>query len=136
MNTEIFKYAVAGGVAFLVDFSVLYACTEFLHLHYLLSNLLGYFSGLLITYALNTHWVFNYRRYRKKTWLEFLIFNVIVVASLGLNQGMMAALVGMWGMYYLSAKIVSSFFVTAFNYFAKKFILFHPTVASGKPSFE
>jgi putative flippase GtrA len=135
MNTEIFKYVIAGGLAFLVDFSVLYVCTEFLDMHYLLSNLLGYFSGLFITYALNTRWVFSYRRY-KKTWLEFLIFNAIVVASLGLNQAMMAMLVGIWGMYYLLAKIVSSVCVTAFNYFAKKFILFHPTAVSGKPSFE
>lgn len=130
-HSEVFKYVVAGGLAFLVDFAVLYLCTDLLGMHYLLSNLLGYSAGIAITFSLNTQWVFNYRRY-KKTWLEFAIFNGIVVAGLGLNQGMMALLVGVWGMYYLYAKIVTSVFVTAFNYFAKKFILFHPTAASGR----
>jgi putative flippase GtrA len=135
MNKEIFKYVAAGGLAFLIDFSILYLCTEFLDMHYLLSNMLGYSSGLAVTYALNTQWVFSYRRY-KKTWLEFLIFNLIVVAGLGINQGMMAVLVGAWGMYYLYAKIVTSFFVMLYNYFAKKFILFHPPTVSGQPSFD
>ena len=131
MNSEVFRYVVAGGLAFLVDFAVLYLCTDILGLHYLLSNMLGYFFGLAITYTLNTQWVFSYRRY-KKAWLELLIFNLIVVAGLGINQGMMALLVGAGGMYYLYAKIVTSFFVMLFNYFAKKFILFHPTVAAGR----
>jgi putative flippase GtrA len=135
MNREIVKYIVAGGLAFLFDITTLWICTEFLGMHYLLSNLLGYSSGLAITYVLNTQWVFSYRRY-KKTWLEFLIFNLIVVAGLGINQGMMAVLVGTLGMYYLYAKIVTSFFVMVYNYFAKKFILFHPPNVSGQPSLE
>jgi putative flippase GtrA len=128
VNNEIFKYIVSGGLAFLVDFAVLYICTEFLLMHYLVANLFGYFFGVAVTYALNTQWVFSYRRYQK-TWLEFFIFNGIVIVGLGLSEGMMAILVGASGMYYLYAKIVTSFFVAVFNYVAKKFILFHPTPA-------
>jgi putative flippase GtrA len=125
VNREIFRYIVAGGLAFGVDFSVLYVCTEFLGLHYLISNLFGYFSGLVLTYILNTQWVFSYRRY-EKTLLEFLIFNAIVIAGLGLSEGLMAILVGTFGLHYLYAKIVTGFVITVFNYVAKKFILFHP----------
>jgi putative flippase GtrA len=132
MNGEVFKYVVAGGIAFLIDFAVLYFCTDVLGIHYLLSNMLGFLSGLAITYTLNTQWVFSYRRYDKRAWLELFIFNLIVVAGLAINQGMMAVLVGAWGMYYLYAKIVTSFFVMLFNYFAKKFILFHPAIAPGR----
>jgi len=128
VNNEIFKYIVSGGLAFVVDFTVLYICTEFLDIHYLVSNLFGYFSGLTVAYILNTQWVFSYRRYQK-TWLEFSIFNVIVIAGLGFSEGMMAVLVDISGIHYLYAKIVASFFVAAFNYTAKKFILFHPVPA-------
>ena len=131
MNGEIFKYIVSGGLAFSIDFSILYLCTDHLGLHYLVSNLLGYAAGLAVTYVLNTQWVFSYRRIQK-TWLELLIFNLIVVAGLGINQAMMAILVGTWGMYYLYAKIVTSFFVMAYNYFAKKFILFHRFTTLGE----
>ncbi len=133
MNREVFRYIIAGGLAFLVDFTVLYICTEFLAMHYLVSNLFGYISGLALTYALNTRWVFSYRRY-KKTWLEFSIFNLIVLAGLGINEGMMALLVGAWGLHYLHAKIVTSFFVMVYNYIAKKYILFHPGPKSAQAS--
>jgi putative flippase GtrA len=125
VSNEIPKYIIAGGLAFIVDFSVLYFCTELLDIHYLVSNLFGYFSGLTVAYLLNIHWVFSYRRY-EKTWLEFAIFNMIVIAGLGVSEGMMALLVDESGMHYLHAKIVASFFVAAFNYTTKKFILFHP----------
>ena len=129
MNRELLKYVIAGGLAFAVDFSVLYFCTEFLAMHYLLSNFFGYFAGLAVSYGLNVRWVFSYRRYRKKTWLEFFIFNTIVIVGLGISEGMMAMLVATYGIYYLYAKIVTSFFVAVFNYTAKKFILFHPAPA-------
>ena len=135
MNREVFRYVIAGGMAFVLDFTVLYICTEFLALHYLISNLFGYLLGLVLTYELNTRWVFSYRRY-KKTWLEFSIFNLIVVAGLGINEGMMAILVSAWGVHYLHAKIVTSFFVMVYNYVAKKYILFHPTPQSAQPFLE
>ena len=100
-------------------------------MHYLLANFLGITAGLALTYVLNTQWVFSYRRY-KKSWLEFLIFNTIVVVGLGLNEGLMLLLVGAFSMHYLYAKIVTSVFVTVFNYIAKKYILFHPTAAAGR----
>lgn len=130
MNRELFRYIIAGSLAFLVDFGILYICTEFLAIHYLLSNLLGLIAGLTLTYILNTQWVFSFRRY-KKTWLEFVIFSAIVIAGLGLNEVLMLLLVGTFSIHYLQAKIVTTAFVTVFNYFAKKFILFHPAPVRG-----
>jgi putative flippase GtrA len=130
VNNEIFKYVISGGLAFILDFSVLYICTEFLSIHYLISNLLGYFAGLTVAYTLNIYWVFSYRRI-KQTWLELAIFNMIVIAGLGVSEAIMAVLVENMDIYYLYAKIVAGFFVMIFNYTAKKFILFHPTSKKG-----
>ncbi len=126
MRKEIFKYVVAGGLAFSFDFSVLYFFTEFLDIHYLISNLFGYFAGLSVAYLLNVRWVFNYRRL-ESTGLEFVIFNLIVIAGLGVSESIMAVLVESFDVHDLHAKIVTGFFVMVFNYTAKKFILFHPT---------
>jgi putative flippase GtrA len=132
VNNEIAKYGISGALAFICDFTVLYYCTEFLDMHYLASNALGYISGLLVAYVLNVNWVFSYRKY-KRTWLEFLIFNTIVLAGLAISEVMMAFLVDISGIHYLIAKIVASFFVMVFNYTAKKYILFHPTPAHRQP---
>ncbi|MFT4520360.1 MAG: putative flippase GtrA [Halioglobus sp.] len=125
MNSEIVKYGVCGGLAFAVDFTVLYSCTEFLGFHYLISNILGYGSGLMVAYLLNTRWVFSYRRF-KRTSQEFLIFNGIVLLGLGISEAIMALLVGGWGIHYLASKVVAAFFVMIFNYMVKKRVLFTP----------
>jgi putative flippase GtrA len=132
LNREIFRYLVAGGIAFTCDFAVLYLCTEFLSIHYLLSNVLGYGVGLAIAYRLNVRWVFNYRRY-KKTSVEFTIFNLIVIAGLGLSEGLMYLLADIFAVHYLAAKIFASALVMVFNYISKKFILFHPSPARAEP---
>jgi putative flippase GtrA len=125
MKTELVKYLIAGGAAFTCDLLVLLFCKEFLGIHYLIANIFGYFSGLIVAYTLNIMWVFSYRKYQK-AWVEFLIFNVIVLIGLGISEGIMAFFVGTLGIYYLYAKIVASAFVMVFNYTAKKFLLFHP----------
>ena len=126
MKREVAKYLVAGGLAFLCDMLILYLCTEFLGFHYLISNLFGYFFGLIIAYALNIHWVFTHRRY-KKTWFEFVIFTLIVIVGLGISEVMLALLVDKSGLHYLEAKVFVGVTVMVFNYTAKKFILFRPS---------
>ncbi len=132
LNREWLRYLLAGGLAFAVDFGLLYFCKEHLGLHYLVANLISYGGGLALTYLLNTRWVFDYRKYKKKTLLELAIFNAIVLAGLALNQVLMLGFVEWMELHYLQAKIVASVAVTLFNYVAKKYILFHPTDA--KPS--
>jgi putative flippase GtrA len=129
VKKELVKYLIAGGIAFTCDFLVLLFCKEILGIHYLIANIFGYFSGLIVAYALNVNWVFDHRKYQK-AWVEFLIFNVIVFVGLGISEGIMAYLVDISGIYYVYAKIVASAFVMIFNYTAKKFLLFHPTTAS------
>lgn len=126
MNPEIFKYLVAGTLAFLCDFSILWASTEFLGLHYLISNTLGYTVGMLVAYILNTRWVFSHRRYENQTRRELLLFNMIVLMGLGSSELMMALMVETLSIHYLWAKIIASVLVVGFNFAAKKYILFRP----------
>jgi putative flippase GtrA len=123
---------LSGGLAFTCDFIVLLFCKEALELHYLIANLFGYFSGLIVAYILNVNWVFRYRKYQK-TWIEFLIFNVIVLTGLAISEGIMAFMVDLAGMHYVSAKFLASALVMIFNYTAKKFFLFHPTPEQRHP---
>lgn len=119
------KYVLAGSLAFAGDILVLYLCTELLGVHYLISNIFGYATGLCISYSLNIKWVFSYRRYSKVS-LEFTIFNAIIIAGLGLSEALMYLSVDKFELHYLHAKVFASALVFLFNYTAKKFILFHP----------
>ncbi|MFK7974955.1 MAG: GtrA family protein [Halioglobus sp.] len=126
MPAEIFKYLIAGGIAFLTDLTVLYACTDLLGIHYLQSNIFSYSCGLVVAYFLNTRWVFSYRRYAQKSRKEFLIFAAIALVGLMLSEAILLALVSQASVHYLHAKVVATFFVMVFNFIAKKFLLFHP----------
>lgn len=126
MNREILKYLIAGGLAFICDFSILWASTEILGFHYLISNTMGYTVGMLVAYTLNTRWVFSHRRYENQTRRELILFNVIVLCGLAFSEVVMALLVEGMAMHYLWAKFVASVLVVGFNYAAKKYFLFRP----------
>lgn len=126
MRAEVFKYLIAGGLAFAADLAVLWGCTELLGIHYLLSNVVSYSCGLVVAYLLNTRWVFSYRRYAHTTQKEFFIFTAIVLVGLAISEVIMLALVSTGLAHYVLAKFVATFFVMVFNFVAKKRILFHP----------
>ncbi len=126
MQGEVLRYLIAGAIAFFSDLAVLSACTELLGMHYLVSNVFGYGTGLIIAYLLNTRWVFRYRRLAKKTRLEFAIFTAIALIGLGINELVLLVMVSQLSTHYVSAKFVATFFVMVFNFVAKRQILFRP----------
>jgi putative flippase GtrA len=123
-NSEFIKYIIAGSIAFICDFSILYICTELIGLHYLVSSFLGYGVGLTISYFLNVTWVFKYRKYDRRI-VEFSIFNAIVIAGLLFNEIILYVAVNSFEVHYLYGKIASGFIIFLFNYFAKKLLLFN-----------
>ena len=126
-NSEFNKYLVAGFTAFLVDYSVLLIATEWFGVHYLVSNICGYMSGLLISYVLNIRWVFRYRKYGHTTKKEFSIFVLIVLIGLVISEGVIFLLVDQVAVPYQYAKIVSVGAIFVFNFIAKKHFLFTRT---------
>jgi putative flippase GtrA len=124
LGSELNKYIVSGLAAVLVDYTVLITVTELFGIHYLISNICGYMSGLLVAYTLNTRWVFRYRKYEQKTKLEFSIFVVIVLIGLAISEAMIYMLVETLALPYTLAKLVSIGAIFIFNFTAKKRFLF------------
>ena len=126
---ELFRYGVAGVLAFTTDFSVLYVLTEFVGMHYLVSNVFGYFFGLLVAYVLNSTWVFSEHRFENR-WVEFSLFAGVVIAGLAISEGVMAAWVETGDGNYIYAKLVATFMVACFNFVIRKFWLFAPSAVA------
>lgn len=117
------RYVVAGGVAFTVDFVLLWLLTEHIGVHYLLSTVIAYSVGLGITYLLSVYWIFNERSTRN--WVvELTIFALIGIIGLGLTSLSMWFLTDRLQIHYLLSKIVTTGVVFIWNFIAKKFILF------------
>ncbi len=120
---QFLRYVVVGGIAFLFDFGFLYLFTGIMNIHYLVSAALAFLIGLTVNYLLSIFWVFD-KRTMENQMAEFLIFAVIGLVGLGLNEGFLWFFTGFIGLYFMYSKLISTFFVLIWNFSARKLFLF------------
>lgn len=123
MFVQLVRYFISGGVAFIADASLLYILTEWGGLHYLLSTVVSYSVGLVITYLFSIKWVFDHRSVENRG-VEFSVFVMIGVAGLGLTSLFMWIFTSLMGLHYLVSKIITIVLVFIWNFVAKKILLF------------
>lgn len=118
------RFGVVGVISFLVDYGILYVLTEKANIYYLLSAGISFTVSVVINYLLSMSWVFksNNKRGKKE---EFIIFIVLSLGGLLLNQVMMYVFVDYMNVYYLLAKIVATAIVMIYNFVSRKLILEH-----------
>ena len=121
---QLFRYTFVGGIAFVVDFTSLYLLTEFAGLHYLYSAAIAFILGLIINYILSILWVFKSRAVNKKI-IEIIIFAIIGIIGLGLNEVMIWFFTDRLSIYYLYSKLISTAIVYFWNFLARKYILYN-----------
>jgi len=120
---QLFRYMIAGGTAFVLDFSLLWFCTEKAGINYLISTVIGYSVGLIVSYLMSILWVFDQRRIRNVA-LELGGFTLIGLIGVGLTSLLMWLQTDKLGLYYLFSKITTTAIVFFWNFAAKKTILF------------
>jgi putative flippase GtrA len=120
---QLSRYMIVSALAFSADFGLLFAFTHYLRINYLISAAFGFSVGVLITYILSTSWVFRRRSVDKKL-LEFLIFFMIGIVGLIINEMAIWFLTERLQLYYLYSKVCSVAFVFSWNFFARKITLF------------
>lgn len=120
---QFFRYCFVGGLAFLVDYGLLYLLSDKVGLHYLLSASIAFIAGLVVNYLISTFWVFSESKYQDKR-KEFAIFAIIGVIGLGLTEGLMWLFTDLAGLHYMLSKLVTAALVLLWNFIARKVILF------------
>jgi putative flippase GtrA len=117
------RYILVGGVAFAVDFGSLYALTEYARFHYLAAAAIAFLLGLITNYLLSRVWVFNQRAVQNVA-AEFIIFAIIGVVGLGMNEAILWILSGRFHFHYLAAKVISAAAILFWNFGARRALLF------------
>jgi putative flippase GtrA len=123
LGNQFARYLVVGGVAFVIDFGSLYLLTEFAGLHYLTSAAVAFLFGLVTNYWLSRAWVFD-RRTAQNVTVEFVVFAMIGVIGLGLNEVIIWFAGEKLYIHYMIAKAFSAGLVLIWNFGARKFLLF------------
>ncbi|MGD0581181.1 MAG: GtrA family protein [Bryobacteraceae bacterium] len=102
---------------------MLYLLTEFARLYYLTSAAVAFILGLVTNYILSRVWVFNRLTMHSVT-MEILVFTVIGVLGLGLNEVIIWFVSEKIHFHYMIAKAISAAIVLVWNFGARKCIPF------------
>jgi putative flippase GtrA len=110
-------------VAFGVDFGTLAFLTEVGRLHYLLSGAISFLLGTTVSYVLSILWVFEFRRVRS-VGLEYMLFVLVGVVGLGMNEALLWVLTEHVRIFYLGSKVIAASLIFFWNFSARRYLLF------------
>lgn len=120
---QLFRYTFVGGIAFVVDFGLLFLLTAYAGLHYQWSAAISFIAGLAVNYMISITWVFNADEGSRNRLYEFLMFAVVGVIGLGLNALIIYVFTELVGVYYLISKIISTIIVFLWNFLGRRYLL-------------
>lgn len=115
---EIMRFIIVGAITFIVDYGLLYICTEYIGIYYLYSTAIAFITAVIFNYWLCIIYVFT--DVQKQTSKQATLFIGSSIVGLGLNQICMWVLVELFGIYYMIAKIISIIVVMSWNYIMKR----------------
>jgi putative flippase GtrA len=119
---QIMKFGVVGFLCFFIDYFVLFAVTEFLGINYLISSGISFSVSVIINYILSIKFVFNTKKDNNKI-KEFIVFVVLSLFGLGINQIIMWFTVEKISIYYMLGKIIATAIVMVYNFITRKIFL-------------
>lgn len=122
LRGQLLRYGIVGVIAFLVDYGLLWALTEWAGLHYLVSAAIAFSVAFLCNYLLSIGFVFGLSR-EEGPWKNLASFLLIAVIGLGLNELIMYACSDLLGLHYLLSKIVATVIVFFWNFLARRYLV-------------
>ena len=99
---QLFRFGIVGFIAFLIDYG-LFALLTILGMHYLIAQIISFSISLAFNYYLSVKWVFDAKKQTKK---EVIIFVVLAVVGLGINEILLYIGVDLLHIHELIVKLI------------------------------
>ena len=119
---QIMKFGVVGFLCFFIDYGLMILFTEAFHINYLVSAALSFSISTIVNYSLSMRYVFKSKKDANKI-NEFILFVVLSVIGLGVNEAAMWIAVDGLGIHYMISKIGATAVVMVFNFVTRKIFL-------------
>ena len=119
---QLMKFGVVGFIAFLIDYGLLAFCTEILHINYLVSATIGFTVSVVFNYLASMRYVFTHKEEMSRR-REFIIFVVLSIVGLVINNAILWAGVELLHVHYLIVKIFATAVVMVRNFVTRKIFL-------------
>jgi putative flippase GtrA len=124
IHIQLTRFLFVGTLSFLIDFSILWFCTDILKIYYIISATIAFIFSVIINYLLSTFWVFHKSKLDSKL-NEFGIFVLLSGVGLILNDVFLYVFTDFFHVYYLFSKVIATGIVMFWNFISRKKILFH-----------
>ena len=118
---QIIKFGLVGFLCFFIDYGIMVFLTEVAGVHYLFSSGISFTVSVVVNYALSLTYVFETEKGNKIK--EFIIFVVLSVIGLGINQVLMWFCVDILGIFYMISKIGATAVVMVYNFVSRKVVM-------------
>ena len=119
---QLAKFGIVGVIATVIDFGVMNILHYGLHANLLIANTCGFIVSLVFNYLASMKYVFSHREGMSRT-REFVIFLVLSVIGLALNDAIVVSLNGLLGLEANIAKVCATALVMAYNFVTRKIFL-------------
>ena len=119
---QIFKFGIIGVLAFVIDYGIMILLSEVFNINYLISSGISFTISVIFNYICSMKYVFVGRDDISKE-KEFIIFVILSVIGLGINQLVMWLMVDKLGMFYAIVKLFATAVVMVWNFVTRKIFL-------------
>ena len=119
---QFMKFGVVGVIAFVIDYGLLALLTEVFGVNYLVSATISFTVSVIFNYLASMRYVFTHKEDMSRR-REFVIFVVLSVIGLSINNLCMWAGVELLGIHYLITKIGATAIVMVWNFVTRKIFL-------------
>lgn len=119
---QFMKFGIVGVIAFVIDYGFMVLLTEVFGVPYLISTTVSFIISVIFNYFASMRFVFK-RKDDMSRRREFIIFVVLSVIGLVINDVFMWLMVDFLFIDYRISKIVVTFIVAVWNFATRKIFL-------------
>lgn len=116
------KFGVVGVIAFVIDYGLMVLLTELFNVNYLISATISFTVSVIFNYVASMRYVFTHKEGLSRR-REFIIFVVLSVIGLLINDALMWVGVDLFSISYLLVKIFATAVVMVWNFITRKIFL-------------
>ncbi len=119
---QIMKFGIVGFIAFFIDYGLMVLLTELFSVDYLLSATISFTVSVIFNYLASMRYVFSHKEGMSRR-REFIIFIVLSIIGLGINDALMWLGTDFIGIDYRITKIGATAVVMVWNFVTRKIFL-------------
>lgn len=121
--SQIIKFGFVGVIATVIDYALMILFTEVFHIPSLISAAMSFTISVIFNYIASVKWVFDVDKKKNSKQKEIIVFIILSVIGLVINELIMYLLDKFFGIDYKISKLFATGVVMCWNFITRKIFL-------------